>query len=127
MFLKIVQYLRETPVLESLFNTVAGHQAFNFIRKRLQHRYFPVNIAKLYKSSFFIEQPRWRLLFEGEGAIQEYCICDPKDYVNRRLYDFKSMARICNFTLKIICLLCFPQLLQRSYILEHLITAAFAC
>ena len=32
-------------MLESLFNRVAG-QACNFIKKRLQHRCFPVNIAK---------------------------------------------------------------------------------
>ena len=34
----------ETPVLESLFNK--GHQVCNFIKKRLQHRCFPVIIAK---------------------------------------------------------------------------------
>ena len=34
------------PILESLFNKVAGLQACIFIKKRLQHRCFPVNIAK---------------------------------------------------------------------------------
>ena len=33
-------------VLESLFNKVARLRACNFIRKRLQYRYFPMNIAK---------------------------------------------------------------------------------
>ena len=28
------------------FNKVASHQACNLIKKRLQHRYFPVNIGK---------------------------------------------------------------------------------
>ena len=35
------------PVLESLFNKVTGPKTCNFIKKRLQHRCFPVNIAKL--------------------------------------------------------------------------------
>ena len=33
-------------VLEPLFNKFAGLQAGNFITKRLQHRCFPLNIAK---------------------------------------------------------------------------------
>ena len=33
-------------MLETLFNKVAGLNACNFIKKRLQHRRFPVNIAK---------------------------------------------------------------------------------
>ena len=32
----------ETPLLESLFNKAAGLQVFNFIKKTLQHRCFPV-------------------------------------------------------------------------------------
>ena len=41
---------RKTPVLGSLFNIVVGLQAFNFIIKRLQHKCFPVNIAKLLRT-----------------------------------------------------------------------------
>ena len=37
---------KQTFVLESLFDKVAGLKASNFIKKRLQHRRFPVNIAK---------------------------------------------------------------------------------
>ena len=36
---------RKTPVLESLFNKVAGLQTCNFVKTRAQHKYFPVNIA----------------------------------------------------------------------------------
>ena len=36
----------ETPVLGPLFNKAAGLQVCNFIKKRLQHRCFPVIIAK---------------------------------------------------------------------------------
>ena len=39
------------PVLESLFNK-AGLKDSNFIQKRLQHRDFPGNIAKLLRTSF---------------------------------------------------------------------------
>ena len=49
-------------MLEPLFNKVAGLKAYNFIKKRLQHRCFPVNIAKLLRTAFFIEQLRWLLL-----------------------------------------------------------------
>ena len=38
---------RKTPVLESLFNKVTGHQACDFTKNRLQRRRFPVIIAKL--------------------------------------------------------------------------------
>ena len=34
-------------MLESLFNKVAGPQACNFIKKRLQHKCFPVKFAKI--------------------------------------------------------------------------------
>ena len=49
-------------VLESLFNKVAGIQASNFIKKRLQHKFFPVKIAKFLKTASFIKHLRWLLL-----------------------------------------------------------------
>ena len=48
-------------MLESLFNKFAGLQAGNFITKRLQHRCFPVNIAKFLKTSI-LEDVYERLL-----------------------------------------------------------------
>ena len=47
-----------TPVLKSFFNRVAGLQAWNFIKKRLRHRCFPVNIAK------FLRTPILRNIYE---------------------------------------------------------------
>ena len=38
-------------MLEVLFDKFAGLQPGNFITKRLQHRLFPVNIAKFLKTS----------------------------------------------------------------------------
>ena len=40
------------PVLESLFNKVSDLKAFKFIKKRLQHKCFPVNIAKFSRAKF---------------------------------------------------------------------------
>ena len=52
----------KVPVLKSLFNKVAGIQACNSVKKKLQHRCFPVNIAKFLRTAFFTEQLRWLLL-----------------------------------------------------------------
>ena len=41
---------RETPVLESLFNKFVDLQACNFIKKRLQHRYFSCEYCKIFKT-----------------------------------------------------------------------------
>ena len=43
---KVCNIHRKTPVLESLFNEVACLETCNFIKKRFQHRCFPMNIAK---------------------------------------------------------------------------------
>ena len=42
----------KTSVLESLFNKVVGLTVCNFIKKKLQHRCFPVNIAKFFRTGF---------------------------------------------------------------------------
>ena len=40
------------PMLESLFTKVAGPQACNFIKKRIQHRCFTVKFAKFLRAPF---------------------------------------------------------------------------
>ena len=42
-----------TTVIGSLFNNVAGLKFCDFIKKRLQHRCFPVNIVKFLGTAFF--------------------------------------------------------------------------
>ena len=37
-------------MLDSLFNKVAGLQSCNFVKKRLQHRSFPVNIVEFLRA-----------------------------------------------------------------------------
>ena len=57
-------------MLVSLFNKVAGLEAglraCNFIKKKLQHRYFPVNIAKHLRTHILKNIYEW-LLFNKEG------------------------------------------------------------
>ena len=50
--------LKKTSVLESLYNKVAGLQTHAFIKKRLQHTCFSINIAKFLRTNFFIENLR---------------------------------------------------------------------
>ena len=65
-------------MLESLFNKGPGLRAYIFIKKRLQHRHFPVNITKFLRTAFFKEHPWWLLLvtrinrtkFQGQHAAQ---------------------------------------------------------
>ena len=41
---EVLTFHRKTP--ESLFSNVAGLKAYNFVKKRLQHRCFPEKFAK---------------------------------------------------------------------------------
>ena len=50
--LKNLAILTRKPLLELLFKKVALKF---FIKKRLQQRYFPVNIAKILRTAFVIE------------------------------------------------------------------------
>ena len=60
---------RKTPVLESLFNKAAGLKVCNFIKKKLQHMFFPVNMAKCLTIAFFIEHLRWLLLLVQSNVL----------------------------------------------------------
>ena len=53
---------RKTSVLESLFNKAAVLQTSNFIKKRLQHRCFSVNIAKYLRTPILKNFCKWLLL-----------------------------------------------------------------
>ena len=43
-------------MLESLFNKFSGLKGSNLLKIRIQHKYFPVNIAK-FSNSFFNRTP----------------------------------------------------------------------
>ena len=53
----------KTPVLEPLFNKIAGLKTSNFIKKRLQHRWFPVNIVK------FLRTPILKNIYDGTASV----------------------------------------------------------
>ena len=53
------QYSQKILVLESLCHKVTDLWPCSFIKKRLQHKCFPLNIAKLLKVAFFIEHLRY--------------------------------------------------------------------
>ena len=67
---KLEEYrLDKTHVLESLFNKISGLKVCNFIRKKLQHRCFPVNIAKFLRTAFSIEDLRWLFLQKQDNVL----------------------------------------------------------
>ena len=57
-------------MLESLFNKVAGLQCCNFIKKRLQHRCFPVNIAKFLRTAILNNICERQLLYLTDFSEQ---------------------------------------------------------
>ena len=62
VFLKVRKFHSKASVSDSLFHKVAGFQACYFIKKRLQHRYFPVKFPKFLRMPSFTEHIRWLLL-----------------------------------------------------------------
>ena len=66
-------------MLESLFNKVAGLQACNFIKKRLQHSCFSVNIVKFLRTLILKNICKWllllcvRLIGQLSQLFQESC------------------------------------------------------
>ena len=66
---KLLLKNKKTFLLESLFNKVAGIQSYYFIKKRLQHRCFPVKFAKFLKNTYFEENVRTTLSFHDSAYI----------------------------------------------------------
>ena len=56
------KFHRKTSVLESIFNKAAGLKVCNSIKKRLQHRCFPMKFAKFLGKPFFTKEYQWLLL-----------------------------------------------------------------
>ena len=61
-FLKNFPTRKHLRWIESFSNKDADLKVGNFIKKRLQHRSFPVNIAKSLRAGFFIEHLQWLFL-----------------------------------------------------------------
>ena len=66
--------VKTRPVLESLFNKVL--QVCNFIKKRLQHRCFPMNIAKVLRATIFKNIWERLLLVIWAGGILKWPYSD---------------------------------------------------
>ena len=60
--LKLRKIQRKKLLLESLFNKVVGPKAWNLIKKRLQHRCFPVNFVLFVKKPYLQNTFGWLLL-----------------------------------------------------------------
>ena len=71
--LRIRKVHMKTTVSASLFNKCVDLKACNFIKKRIQHRYFPVIFAKFLRTTFLIEHIQW-LLLEISYELALYCI-----------------------------------------------------
>ena len=52
----------KTSLLESFLNNVAGFNAWNFIKRRLWHRYLPVNFLQFFKKPYLKKITGWLLL-----------------------------------------------------------------
>ena len=73
LFLKISHNSQETICVEVSFNKVAGLLACIFIKKRLQHRFFLVNIAKFLRTPI-LKNSCERLLLEKVWFSEFYKI-----------------------------------------------------
>ena len=73
-------------MLESLFNKVAGLQACIFIKKRFQHRCFPVNIAKFLKTPIL-----------KSNSIANDCFCISEIQTTNNLFYILAENYIFNF------------------------------
>ena len=52
---------------EFLFNKVIS---YNFIKRRLQHRYFLVNFCEIFKNTYFVEYLQWLLLLVAASPVK---------------------------------------------------------
>ena len=73
------KYPCKGPKLKSLLNKAVDSQACNVIKKRLQHRCFPVNSAKFSRTPFLQNTsahllPQWHFFHISQNLIQFYAI-----------------------------------------------------
>ena len=81
-FSNILWYSQENNCSGLFFNKVAGHQAYNVIKKRLQHRYFIVNIGKFIRrlilKNISEQLHRWKVFCEN--------VCQIRSELSKRNY-----------------------------------------
>ena len=69
------------------FNKFADRKPCSFIKKRLQHRCFHVNIAKFLRTAFFIKYLRWLLLNKVKTNVKSTWFIFLPDWI---YYDINS-------------------------------------
>ena len=83
-------------MLESLFNKVVDLKARNLIKKRLEHRYFPVNIEKFLRTAFLLNTSG------GYFLLFIVNICCFKFQINKRVSLIEMMMKFSNSGSKFI-------------------------
>ena len=79
---------RKTHVLQSRWIKVADLTDCNFIKKRLQHKCFPANIAKFPRKTFFTEHLRWLLLYFRHYSTRRHRRNGKKHSRNKFSYNY---------------------------------------
>ena len=91
---------RKTPVPESLFWKRCRPRPAALLKKRLWHRYFPVNIAKFLRTPLFTERLRWLLLVSKsipylsfnitscQEMCKQYVVTSKCDLCMRKVFKF---------------------------------------
>ena len=127
-------------MLGSLFNKVAGLQTWNFIKKGLKYRYFPVNVVNFLRIAFSIEHHWWLLLIRSEEKIfkwkkklKTFYLNYTCNYVNIRTdrpFSLTFSSNFLSFDADMFIFLCFYFLQIEKYLFLHLLVfseAAKSC
>ena len=96
---KFAKFTRKHLCQSLFFNKVAGLRSTTLLKKRLQHRFFPLNFSKFLRTSFLTEHLRWLLLY----VIFREAVCK----VHILVTAFVLYAWI--YIYKYICMLCYVQ------------------
>ena len=83
-------------VLEFLFNKASGLQACNFIKKRLQHGFFPVKFLKTPILKNICERLSLKRDINETDKIEKNCkLCNISNNRLYRLCQIKNGTRVC--------------------------------
>ena len=80
----------KTPVLQSFFSNAGGLKAYNFIKKRLQRRCFPVNIAKSLGTTFFYRKKKFCFCFTHSRKMSLFSIVVANDHFSLAFFRFST-------------------------------------
>ena len=105
-------------MLESLFNKYSGLKACNFIKKRLQHSWFPVKFAKFFRTLF--------LQNTSGGCFWKYLMNSPFiAFENKWCYFMVRIGSQALISLNCVCFVSFNFFLFFSYFFVDSTTFGF--